>query len=216
MNTKVNLVEVSFFADFSHKSLADQISRIRPYSNRIIDTRNTTGVKKDFTDFIILDNIYQKALSSEDIDTFIIFSGDGHFSSVVSFLKNFCKKDVGIYGIEDSFSRQLRQTASWCVTLPTEADMNGSYYRLIFDVLKQAQNDNTRDIPTFEKTVKVVCALSKTATVPKVTDALNKLIEKGYISKHTVTSYSGKTKGKKVAGLFIDWEKVENSGFLAQ
>lgn len=216
LNTKVNLVEVSFFADFSHKSLADQISRIRPYTNRIIDTRNTTGVKKDFTDFIILDNIYQKALSSEDIDTFIIFSGDGHFSSVVSFLKNFCKKEVGIYGIEDSFSRQLQQTASWCVTLPTEADMNGSYYRLIFDILRQAQNDNSRDIPTLEKTVKAVCAQSKTATPQKVTEAVNKLIEKGYISKHDVTSYSNKKKAKKVTGLFTDWEKVEKSGFTAQ
>ncbi len=210
------MVEVTFFADFSHKSLADQISRIRPYSNRIIDTRNTTGVKKDFTDFIILDNIYQKALSSEDINTFIIFSGDGHFSSVVSFLKNFCKKEVGIYGIEDSFSRQLKQTASWSETLPTEADLHGSYYRLIFDVLKNAQQSNSRDIPTAEKTVKTVCALSKRATPVKVNDALKKLIEKGYISTRAVASYSGGNKSKKVTGLFTDWEKVEKSGFSAQ
>jgi hypothetical protein len=216
LNTKVNLVEVTFFADFSHKSLADQISRIRPYSNRIIDTRNTTGVKKDFTDFIILDNIYQKALSSEDIETFIIFSGDGHFSSVVSFLKNFCKKEVGIYGIEDSFSRQLQQTASWCITLPTEEDVHGSYYRLIFEVLKKASESNSKDIPTQEKTVKAVCALSKTATNQKVTEALNNLIDKGYISTRTVVSYSDKKKTKKVTGLFTDWEKVEKSGFLAQ
>lgn len=216
LNTKVNLVEVTFFADFSHKSLADQISRIRPYSNRIIDTRNTTGVKKDFTDFIILDNIYQKALSSEDIETFIIFSGDGHFSSVVSFLKNFCKKEVGIYGIEDSFSRQLQQTASWCKTLPTEEDVHGSYYRLIFEVLKKASETNSKDIPTKEKTIKAVCALSKTATSQKVTEALNNLTDKGYISTRTVVSYSDKKKTKKVTGLFTDWEKVEKSGFLAQ
>lgn len=216
LNTKVNLVEVTFFADFSHKSLSDQISRIRPYSNRIIDTRNTTGVKKDFTDFIILDNIYQKALSSEDIETFIIFSGDGHFSSVVSFLKNFCKKEVGIYGIEDSFSRQLQQTASWCITLPTEEDVHGSYYRLIFEILKKASENNSKDIPTKEKTIKAVCALSKTATNQKVDEALNNLIDKGYISTHTVVSYSDKKKTKKVTGLFTDWEKVEKSGFLAQ
>lgn len=216
LNSKVNLVEVTFFADFSHKSLSDQISRIRPYSNRIIDTRNTTGVKKDFTDFIILDNIYQKALSSEDIETFIIFSGDGHFSSVVSFLKNFCKKEVGIYGIEDSFSRQLQQTASWCITLPTEEDVHGSYYRLILEILKKASENNSKDIPTKEKTIKAVCALSKTATNQKVTEALNNLIDKGYISTRTVVSYSYKKKTKKVTGLFTDWEKVEKSGFLAQ
>ncbi|MGM9657999.1 MAG: NYN domain-containing protein [Eubacteriales bacterium] len=215
LNTKVNLVEVTFFADFSHRSLAEQIGRIRPYTNRIIDTRNTTGVKKDFTDFIILDNIYQRALSSEDIDTFIIFSGDGHFSSVVSFLKNFCKKDVGVYGIEDSFSRQLQQTASWCVTLPTEEDVHGSYYRLIFGVLKQAQNENSRDIPTANKIIPAVCALSKAATPAKVTESLNKLIEYGYISEHTVNSYGNGNRPKKVKGLFTDWDKVEKSGFLA-
>ena len=64
--------------------------------------------------------------------------------------------------------------------------------------------------------MKAVCEASKTATNAKVSDALNKLIEKGYISTRTVVSYSGKNKSKKVTGLFTDWEKVENSGFLAQ
>ena len=85
---RVNITEAIFFADFSHKSLADEIKRIRPYSNKIIDTRNPLGVQKDFTDFIILDNIYQKALLSDDVDCFVLFSGDGHFRSVTTILKN--------------------------------------------------------------------------------------------------------------------------------
>ena len=35
LNQKYNLVEVNFFADFSHKSLADEIGRIRLFSNKI-------------------------------------------------------------------------------------------------------------------------------------------------------------------------------------
>ena len=66
LSTRVYLTEAVFFADFSHKSLADEIRRIRPYSNKIIDTRSPNGVEKDYTDFIILDNIYQKALASQD------------------------------------------------------------------------------------------------------------------------------------------------------
>ena len=117
---RVNITEAIFFADFSHKSLADEIKRIRPYSNKIIDTRNPLGVQKDFTDFIILDNIYQKALLSDDVDCFVLFSGDGHFSSVTSFLKNIYGKQVGVYAINGSFSHQLRETSSWSVILPTE------------------------------------------------------------------------------------------------
>ena len=136
---RVNLTEVVFFADFSHKSLASEIQRIRPFSNKIIDTRNPAGVQKDFTDFIILDNIYQKAMMSEGIDVFILFSGDGHFSSVVSFLKNICGKEVGVYGINGSFSRQLKETASWSETLPSEEELYGNIYVLIFDELKNSK-----------------------------------------------------------------------------
>lgn len=86
---------------------------------------------------------------------------------------------------------------------------------MIFGVLKQAQNENSRDIPTANKIIPAVCALSKAATPAKVTESLNKLIEYGYISEHTVNSYGDGNRPKKVKGLFTDWDKVEKSGFLA-
>ena len=76
LNQQYQLVEVTFFADFSRKCYADELRRIRPYTNKIIDTRSPNGVEKDYTDFILLDNLYQKALSATDIQTFILFSGD--------------------------------------------------------------------------------------------------------------------------------------------
>ncbi|MBR5858339.1 MAG: NYN domain-containing protein, partial [Clostridia bacterium] len=149
LNTRYNLIEVNFFADFSHKSLADEIGRIRLFSNKIIDTRSPNGVKKDFTDFIILDNMYQKALSSDDIDVFILFSGDGHFSSVTSFLKNFYHKQVVIYGVNGSFSKQLRETANSFYTLPTEQDICGSYYSTVFGYLKTSQSPKLEEAIEF-------------------------------------------------------------------
>ena len=94
--------DIYVFGDFSNPSLRAEIEKIRHVTNLIIETKNASGFyKKDFTDFIMLDNIYQSAINRSDIEAFIIFSGDGHFSSVVSFLANRCRKEVGVYAFDD-------------------------------------------------------------------------------------------------------------------
>lgn len=207
LNRNYNLLEVNFFADFSHKSLSDEIGRIRLFSNKIIDTRSPNGVQKDFTDFIILDNMYQKALSSEDIGVFILFSGDGHFSSVTSFLKNFYHKEVVIYGVKGSFSKQLQETATVAYTLPTEQDLNGSFYHYIFDYLKSSPK------PTYNEAVSEVQKKTKNgATKQKVVAAMKSLMEDDIISERTVTVGRPGNGGKKQICLFVDWEKAKETG----
>ncbi len=203
LTQKVNLTEAVFFADFSHKSLADEIKRIRLYSNKIIDTRSPSGVKKDFTDFIILDNIYQKAMMSEGIDVFILFSGDGHFSSATSFLKNICGKEVGIYGVRGSFSRQLQETASWCVTLPTEEEVYGNDYQLIFGELK-----SNKSMLNANALIDTVTSKNKTVKKQSITEILSKLQQDGTVIPRTV--------GKNKDVLFVDWEKAEKEGYLKE
>lgn len=200
---KVNLTEAVFFADFSHKSLADEIKRIRLYSNKIIDTRNPNGVKKDFTDFIILDNIYQKAMMSEGLDVFILFSGDGHFSSATSFLKNICGKEVGIYGVRGSFSRQLQETASWCVTLPTEEEVQGNDYQLIFGELR-----NTKSMLNANTLIDTVTGKNKTVKKQSLTEILNKLQKEGTVIPRTI--------GNNKDVLFVDWEKAKKEGYIKE
>lgn len=204
LNENYNLIEVNFFADFSHKSLADEIGRIRLFSNKIIDTRSPNGVKKDFTDFIILDNIYQKALSSDDIDVFILFSGDGHFSSATAFLKNFYRKEVVVYGVNGSFSKQLRDTASAFRVMPAESDINASFYGYIFDYLKTSHS------PTYNEALKEVTAKYRgnSAQKQKVSQALKSLMDAGVISERSLPD----GKGKKKNQLFVDWDKAEKSG----
>lgn len=204
LNLKFNLTEVNFFADFSHKSLADEIGRIRLFSNKIIDTRSPNGVQKDFTDFIILDNMYQKALSSDDIDVFILFSGDGHFSSVTSFLKNFYHKQVVVYGINGCFSKQLRETANTFYVLPTEQDINGSFYSYIFDYLKTSPKPNYNEAIT---TAVKKCRGS--ASKQKIANAMKTLMENDVISERTIAL----NRGKKKKMLFVDWEKAEKYGY---
>lgn len=200
ISKKYNLTEAVFFADFSHKSLADEIQRIRPFSNKIIDTRNPTGVKKDFTDFIILDNIYQKAMMSEGIDVFILFSGDGHFSSVVSFLKNICGKEVGIYAVEGSFSRQLRESASWSEAVPDEDELFGNDYRLIFNELA-----NSKSMLNAASLIENISKANPKTKKKNLETVLERLKKDGTVTERTV----GKTKNV----LFVDWDKAKDNGY---
>ena len=210
LNERYNLVDVMFFADFSHKSLADEIGRIRLYSNKIIDTRSPKGVVKDFTDFIILDNIYQRALSSNDINVFILFSGDGHFASVTSFLKNFYHKEVVVYGINGSFSKSLQETATKVVTLPDQKDIFDAYYKCIFRYLRESQSPNMNEaVDNILKNIKG--ANKKTAR-----EAIDTLINDGCLSEATLPLKSGKGKQNGKPVLFIDWDKARQHGFFSE
>lgn len=114
--------DIIFFGDFSNPSLRAEIPRIREVTSYIIETQNASDFhKKDYTDFIMLDHIYQRAMTSPELDVYVIFSGDGHFSSVASFLVNRCGKTVAVYGVRDAISMQLRNTATLTVDWPLDA-----------------------------------------------------------------------------------------------
>ena len=56
-----NIEEIAFFGDFSNQGLRGELDKIRNATSMIIDTQNNSEYyKKDFTDFIMLDYIYQK------------------------------------------------------------------------------------------------------------------------------------------------------------
>lgn len=139
---------------------------------------------------------------------FILFSGDGHFSSVTSFLKNFYHKEVVIYGIKDSFSKSLQETANRSIILPTEQDIHGSFYQLIFDYLKESPK------PTFNDAVESVVKKSRGASKQQITASLKKLMENDYISERTLNIRSINGNTKKQLNLFVDWDKVQKSGII--
>ena len=60
---------VVFFADFSNIKLKNEIANIRQITNSIIDTQNSGHYKKDYTDFIMLDYIYQLLISTRSQKT---------------------------------------------------------------------------------------------------------------------------------------------------
>ena len=61
----------------------------------VVDTADeSTYRRKDMTDFVMLDAIYQSVNELPAIDTYILFTGDGHFQSVARYLKERKKKTV--------------------------------------------------------------------------------------------------------------------------
>ena len=145
--------------------------------------------------------MYQKALSSDDIDVFILFSGDGHFSSATSFLKNFYRKQVVVYAINGCFSKQLRETATGSYILPTEQDIHESYYGYIFDYLKNSS------APTSNEAIATAVKKARgSANKQQITKAMKKLSDNNIISERAISN----GKGKKQKMLFVDWDKFEN------
>ncbi len=211
LSRRVDVREIIFFADFSNTSLEAEIPKIREISNKIIETKNTNSrFKKDFTDFIMLDSIYQKAMFDKEIDTFVLFTGDGHFASAVSFLVNRCGKDVGVYGVKDAFSLQLKNTASWFIEVPLHAEDDYSpYYKMLLTSLSNAENKKGRNAkPTFQKTVQVVSNYHH-IPVKTMQTALEQLITQKYVIREK------QGRPKPTDKLTINWKKCAEDGIFA-
>ncbi len=214
ISAKYDVKDIIFFADFSNTAIRLEIPKIREVSSTIVETQNTsTHHKKDFTDFIMLDHIYQKAVKSNEIDAFIIFSGDGHFSSAVSFLVTRCNKEVIVYGIKDAMSTQLKNCASMSIELPGRDEELYSCYRAIINSLKPLteKTKGKKSYPTFWATVESVSRKNK---IDKgyVTKALRKLIEGNYIYQKQVRV--NPVKSIKVLG--INWDSVKKDGIWTE
>ncbi len=195
--------EIAVFGDFSNAGLRGELDRLRDVTPIIFDTKTSSEhYKKDFTDFIMLDYIYQKAMTRRDIDTFIIFTGDGHFSSVVRFIINQCHRKVGIYGITNAMSQQLKLSASFYHEIPSDTEVYKTYYKLIaqnFDYLTVHREFGLGSTP--EKIVERICAKHKIEKV-EIAKALCQMLDDGYIYKAVVKD----EKHGKLSVLKPNWE----------
>ena len=209
LSQKYELQEIFIFADFSNPALRNELPKLREITNHIIETQNTSSAhKKDFTDFIMLDHIYQLAISSPSTDAFIIFSGDGHFSSVTNYLKSKLGKEVGVYAVRGGLSTQLKNTASWTMLLPETTDPNAVVYNMILTSLRNlSENKQKRSYPSFKGTVS---AVSRYNRIPArvVTSALRELIKKECITQESV-----KLDDAEINTLKVDWQKCKILGY---
>ena len=181
--------------------------KIRAYTNDIVETKNGGArFKKDFTDFIMLDKIYQTAYSRKSVDTFIILTGDGHFTSVVLFLKNTCHKNVIVYGVKGAFSAQLMTAAGKYYLI--EPDPLAHICVHIVESLRTLERESRDAKPTFMKTIDAVSAKSG-IDKSLVKQAMEHLFEKGCISQ-----YVRKLGRNEVKLLKVDYKLCEKLGYL--
>lgn len=208
LSMRVQLRDLYFFGDFSTPEMEGELCRIRSFTNKIIETKNAGNYRKDFTDFIMLDAIYQQIILSPDVEAYIFFTGDAHFNSVAAFIKTICRKTVGVYGIQGSLSNQLKNTADWWYEVPFESEMYLLYYRMILNNIKYLEQRKERSVfPTFMRTVQCTADYNQ-VEADFIKDALQKLITEGYITQGE--EYIGFRQTLKV--LRVDWEAVVRDG----
>ncbi len=207
IHSQFDVASLSFFGDFSNPSLNSEMHKIRGFTNTIVETNNGGGFyKKDFTDFIMLDHIYRCAYTEKNIDTYIIFTGDSHFSSVVLFLKNTCKKNVIVYGIKGAFSGQLKQTASRFCELPYPVDELAPYKQMVLSSLYALSCEHKNPRASFVKTVSSVSE-KYSADEALVKSSLEQLISDGY-----VIQYEQMLGKNRVRLLRADFHKAKKDG----
>lgn len=110
---------IKVFGDFSTDPIKSEQGKIRTITNTIIDCQqpNFDGHKKDYTDFLMLDSIYQDSMTKPHIEQFILITGDNHYSSVATFLRTQKDKIIGVYAVEGTLGNQLASCSSWVKTL---------------------------------------------------------------------------------------------------
>ncbi|MCL2527977.1 MAG: NYN domain-containing protein [Defluviitaleaceae bacterium] len=196
LKDKGQIDDVFFFADFSHEAIKDHIVKLRNISNSIIDC--SKGEKtKEYTDFIMLDHIYQRLFRQADIKQFILFTGDSHFQSVVAFLRNFNEKKVGIYALEGSLSPLLAEASDWYVKV---VPSNGRFEAIKKALLKNLAwiSEKPDAVPTFSKTVNVVARNYKEYPEHDVANVLSSIISKGIVRQEEVILASSGVTVKKL------------------
>ncbi len=181
LNEQFEILDIYVFGDFGSPSLKEEIPSIRQITSSIIETQNiAANAKKDFTDFIMLDHIYRRAMGAEHVDVFILLTGDGHFSSAASFLATNLRKKVGVYGVRGSVSAQLESASSWLKLLPDEDFGYEQCRRCILSNLHRLRLISTeREVyPTFRATADAVSRYYRLDRMA-VEAALSEMIRRG-------------------------------------
>ena len=76
--------------------------------------------KRNMTDVIMMNRIYQFFIEFPEIKNYIIFAGSGQFQFPVEYLRYRCNKRVILYGVKDAISTWLKGAATEIIEIPAQ------------------------------------------------------------------------------------------------
>ncbi len=115
------------YADFASKPILQDSRRLlRPAGIEDVDvpSRHQGGKVKNYVDFHMLWDICLTLWDRQDAETFVIATGDDHFTDVSARLKNRFGKRVVVCAVPGSYSHSLRLSASEFVELVGEEEIS--------------------------------------------------------------------------------------------
>lgn len=184
MLDRYEVVDTMFFGAFGQPDLIQEIPKLRSVTNSIITTE-TAGKfhRKDTSDFIMLDFIYQRAYESNENLEYVIFTGDGHFHSAMKFLRFKLNAKVLLCAVKNTVSYQLQTVASDMLLYShDDTDVMRLCYDWIIDNFEYIEhNPDRRIIPTFNSVTMAVATYNNVDS-ELIRLALRRLIDTGYIS----------------------------------
>jgi len=196
------VLKIKVFGDFTKPEINQERNRIRQVTTDIIDCGNEVGkLKKDFTDFIMLDHMYQEIIQNPSVQQYVLFTGDGHFSSVATFLKTFMDKVVGVYGVPGTLSHQLRDCCSWSKLINMVDEEDAVYQMNLLRNFKAIEQKGL--VPTFRKTIEHAARIYG-GNENKYELILREMITDGYVSRQVVT-----VNGNEFMSISPVWEKID-------
>lgn len=202
-----SMEEIMIFGDFSNDGITDGLNKLRAISNTVISTQQPHDRhKKDMTDFIMLDYIYQVSAERNDVGTYILFTGDGHFQSVVKYLIQKLGKKVVVYGVSKSVSTRLKDVATEVHEIPLAAEVTKDRYQMLVDNMAYVSTRNNI-YPSFRGTVEAVARYND---VPEeeIATALREMLDKGLlVQKERRVDFN-----RKIKVITANWEALIAKG----
>jgi|LSQX01.2.fsa_nt_gb hypothetical protein len=186
--------QIQAFGAFNEMLLEKERSKLRSINVEVIDctpTQNQYG-KKDFTDFIMLGSIYQTLIrtlkGNNNIEAYVLITGDGHFSTVAAQLTNDHEKEVGFIGVLGCLRQDLKAIGSWHLELQPGEQKIKDLKEKIEATMKHVESLGIE--PSFQRTSEQ-CSRYYQIDHEKVKTALMQIIKMGYIEQQELQLENG-------------------------
>jgi len=198
-----NFCSIQAFGDFTKPEMQRERMRLRGCGIQVIDCA-AEGLK-DYTDFIMLDAIFNVFINQKGVNTFVLVTGDQHFSSVVETLRHRCNKEVGVISLQGTTSRGLSEAANWFIEITaTKNELNNSknLRKKLIDTILFVQKRGI--FPSFSKTIEK-CSQFNKEDPRLLTIELSEMIREGLIAQEKINLPNG----KEAKVLVLDQEKMK-------